>query len=307
MLEDGVLLFLIALPAIIAWAVPQLQKLNGSFLIALKTVPPGIFALFFADKLMNWLYKWYSEYKFENIERFQVSIRVGIPIIIALVTITVSGWLIHKKFRLENQYNPLPSLLMFFPSLFAVSILGFMISMTFFSANGYRYQTEWRSSYLPKKNGVKIAFESKSIHPFLAEYNYRLRFIRNGKTSYQLLFTNYGGKTHFNLYRLKDGRLLFRDKDWDYIVDADNLKVYRLESDGNGEQYIAAIPDEKINSWGGLEKRNGKTFMSIGRHEIPAEKVSGILDGMVYYGCIKSKFYPASVKPEEKVKKMRKL
>ena len=243
MFEAGILLFLVAIPATIAWAVPQLRKQNGSFLIALKTVPAGIFALFFTDELMNWLYKWHYEYKFENIERLNISVRVGVPILIALLAITVKGWIIHKKFRLENRYNPFPSLLMFFPSLFAVSILGFMISMAFFSVNGYQYQNEWRSSYLPEENGVKIAFESQSIHPFLAEYNYRLRFIRNRKTSYQHLFINYGGRTHFNLYRLKDGRLLFRDKDWDYIVDADNFKVCRLESDDCGEQYIAPIPN----------------------------------------------------------------
>ena len=54
MLEDGILLFFIALPAIIAWSVPQLRKRNGSCLIALKTVPAGILALFFADKLLSW-------------------------------------------------------------------------------------------------------------------------------------------------------------------------------------------------------------------------------------------------------------
>jgi hypothetical protein len=45
--------------------------------------------------------------------------------------------------------------------------------------------------------------------------------------------------------------------------------------------------------------------MNMGKHNVPAEDVSGILDGMVYYGCIKDQFYPASEKPEERIKKMR--
>ena len=304
MLEDGIIFFIVFLPAIIAWAVPQLRKQNGNFLIALKTIPTGLLALYLTDKLIAWFYRWLCEYKFENIAKFHISIRLGIPILFALLAITVSGWIIHRKFRVESRYNPLPSLLMFFPYLLAVCILSTMLSFAaLFCGNG-TYQGEWRSSYLPQENGVKIAFEAQSIHVMLAEYNYRLRFIRNGQTSYQLLFTNCGGRTHFNLYRLKDGCLLFRDKDWDYIVDVKNVKVYRLASK-DGKQYIAPVPNEAIHSWGDPEKRNGKIVMQMGEHAVPAEEVPGILDGMFYYGCIKDKFYPVTEKPEEQIKKMR--
>ena len=303
MLEEGILLFFVVLPTIIAWAVPQLRKRNGNFLITLKTVPVGVLTLYLMDKLISWFYRWFCEYKFENIPKFHVSIRVWIPIVIALFAISVSGWIIHKKFRTGSRYNPLPSLLLFFPYLLAVSILGFIISMVMYNANS-AYLEKWRSIYLPKENSVRFVFEQRPIHPILAEYNYRLRFIRDGQTSYQLLFTNCGGKTHFNLYRLQDGRLLFRDKDWDYIVEAKNATVYRLETSG-GKQYIAPVPNEEINSWGGPEERNGKIVMNMGKHNVPAEDVSGILDGMVYYGCIKDQFYPASEKPEERIKKMR--
>ena len=303
MLEEGILLFFVVLPTIIAWAVPQLRKRNGNFLITLKTVPVGVLTLYLMDKLITWFYRWFCEYKFENIPKFHFSIRVWIPIVIALFAISVSGWIIHKKFRTGSRYNPLPSLLLFFPYLLAVSILGFIISMVMYNSNS-AYLEKWRSIYLPKENSVRFVFEQRPIHPILAEYNYRLRFIRDGQTSYQLLFTNCGGKTHFNLYRLQDGRLLFRDKDWDYIVEAKNAKVYRLETSG-GKQYIAPVPNEEINSWGGPEERNGKIVMNMGKHNVPAEDVSGILDGMVYYGCIKDQFYPASEKPEERIKKMR--
>ena len=303
MLQNVILFFLVALPAIIAWSVPQLRKRNGNFLITLKTVPAGIIALFLTDNLVSWFYQWLCEYKFENIP-FHISIRISAPIVIALLVIIGVGWIIHKKYREEKRYNPLPSLLMFFLSLPVISILSFIISMALYFSNDGGYRGEWNSTYLPRENGVKVAFEDQIIHPMLAEYNYRLRFIRNGQTSYQQLFINCGGRTHFNLYRLKDGRLLFRDKDWDYIVDAENLKVYRLESQGE-KQYIAPIPNEEINFWGGPEEINGKIVMQMGKHIVPAEDVSGILDGMVYYGCIKKRFFPAAQMPEEEIKKIR--
>ena len=57
MLEEGILLFFVVLPTIIAWAVPQLRKRNGNFLITLKTVPVGVLTLYLMDKLITWFYR----------------------------------------------------------------------------------------------------------------------------------------------------------------------------------------------------------------------------------------------------------
>jgi len=43
--------------------------------------------------------------------------------------------------------------------------------------------------------------------------------------------------------------------------------------------------------------------MYINSHAIPAEDVTGILDGMSYYGCIQYEFHSAAQKPEEQIKK----
>ncbi|MBR4957772.1 MAG: hypothetical protein IKZ31_08415, partial [Lentisphaeria bacterium] len=60
-----------------------------------------------------------------------------------------------------------------------------------------------------------------------------------------------------------------------------------------------------VHSWGGPYEENGQIMMEMGSFHGPAEEVTGILDGMVYYGCIRDKFYPASAAPEEKIKKLR--
>ena len=44
--------------------------------------------------------------------------------------------------------------------------------------------------------------------------------------------------------------------------------------------------------------------MRMGDRSVPTEDVTGILDGMTYYGCIQDRFYPADQKPEQHIKKM---
>ena len=44
--------------------------------------------------------------------------------------------------------------------------------------------------------------------------------------------------------------------------------------------------------------------MEMGDQTVPAEDVTGILDGMTYYGCIEDRFYPAEKKPEQKIEKI---
>ena len=150
------------------------------------------------------------------------------------------------------------------------------------------------------RTNEKIAFGAKSIHPFLAEYDYKLRFVNAGKRSSQWLFTNTGGRTHFNIYALKDGRFLFRETYWDYLVDPAKHNVSRLVK-FEGKLFAAIIPNENINSWGGPYRRENKIYMDFGKHTVQAEDVSGCLDGMKYRGCILDRFYSAKEKPEQTI------
>ena len=297
-------LFLLLLPAIL-WIVPKTRYCNGSWIIALKTFPIGMIAGILTDDLLNLLIRLISEWRNENIA-FPNWLMFSVPLLAAFLTMILLGLLIDRKFGTEKRYNPLPSILLFI-LLLPIVLLTYTISSIAFNIFEYRikrenYHFEWQSIYLPQKGNTRIVFEQQSIHPFLAEYNYRLRFASGGKTFYQRLFTNCGGRTHFNLYRLKNGSLLFRDKDWDYLVDASKQKVFRLEM-LDGKLYAAEVPNEELHSWGGPEQRNGKTVMQMGKYQVPAEDVTGLLDGMKYYGTIRRKFHSSAKKPEQKITK----
>ena len=297
-------LFLLLLPAIL-WIVPKTRYYNGSWIIALKTFPVGMIAGILTDDLLILLIRLISEWRNENIA-FPNWLMFSMPLLAAFLTMILLGLLIDRKFGTEKRYNPLPSILLFI-LLLPIVLLTYTLSSLAFNIFEYRikrenYHFEWQSIYLPQEGNTRIVFEQQSIHPFLAEYNYRLRFTCEGKTFYHRLFTNCGGRTNFNLYRLKNGAFLFRDKDWDYLVDISKQKVFRLEM-LDGKLYAAEVPNEELNSWGGPEQRNGKIIMHMGKHQVPAEDVTGILDGMKYYGTIRRKFHSAAEKPEQKITK----
>ena len=291
--------FLLILPVVL-WLIPKTRHQNGNWLIALKMVPPGILVFFLIDKLVLKTQFLLSEWM-EIPIIIPFWIRFTIPLIAAFLIIIFGGLFIKRKFGAEKKYNPGPSILLFIilmpPAVIAYSVISFAsIIIT------RDYKGEWRSSWLPPEGNTRIAFQQQSIHPFLAEYNYRLRFTRDGQKFYQMLFTNCGGRTHFNIYRLKDGRFLFRDKDWDYLVDVPKQQVFRLAS-FEDRLYAALVPNEEINSWSGPQRKKGKIVMNMGKHTVPADDVTGVLEGMTYYGCILTRFYPASQKPEMNITK----
>ena len=234
-----------------------------------------------------------------------ILIILAVSLVAAFLVIIPGGLFIKRKFGTEKKYNPFPSILLFVlalpPAIFAATLISCAGDLM-----QSDYEGEWGSIWLPREGNTGIAFQEQSIHPFLAEYNYRLCFSRDGERSYQLLLTNTGGRTLFNVYRLKDGRLLFRDKMWDYLVDVlgPECRVFRVEP-FEDKLYAARIPNEKFDSWAFVpERKDDGIVMEIGEEIVPAEDVTGILDGMTYYGCIQDRFYPAWEKPEQEIKKM---
>ena len=51
-------------------------------------------------------------------------------------------------------------------------------------------------------------------------------------------------------------------------------------------------------------RENDEIVMTMAGQTVPSEDVTGILDGMTYYGCIQDHFYPAEQKPEENISKV---
>ncbi len=305
MLEDIILIFLLLATASILWIVPASRFNNGNWIIAFKTFPLGVIALILSAKLLNALFYYFCEIKMENLQP-AVWINTLIPLAAALAVITGAGFIIKRYCGNGKKYNPLPSFLLFFLSLIPVGIFSFFLSMAimFCSFGSGKYSSEWRTIWLELGTKEKFAFESQSIHPFLAEYNYKIRFVNNGKSTRQRLFVNCGGRTHFNIYKLQDNRFLFRDKDHDYLVDASKQQVSRLAR-FRGKLYAAVMPDEDIVSWSRPYQTPQGIFMDFNHKKVAAQNVEKILENMEYCGCIRDKFYTAKEKPESAIEFMQ--
>lgn len=304
MVDDIIFTILMLILPAVLWIVPETRRNNDNWLIALKTVPLGIVVCYWCGELMSKI-AWIISDRQERDYEPPILIILGVSLIAAFLVIILGGLFIKRKFGTEKKYNPGLSIL-----LFVLALPPAILAATLISCAGDfmqdDYEGEWVSIWLPREGNTGIAFQEQSIHPFLAEYNYRLCFSRDGERSYQFLLTNTGGRTLFNVYRLKDGRLLFRDKMWDYLVDVQGpeCRVLRVEP-FEGKLYAAQIPNELFKSWSFVpERKDDGIVMEIGDHTVPAEDVTGILDGMTYYGCIEDRFYPAEQKPEQKIEKM---
>ncbi len=320
MLADIIFTILMLILPVVLCIVPKTRRNNGNWLIALKTVPLGLIAAGWSGELLLKIAPIISDRQ-ERDFSFPFWLHLAVMLTAAFLVIILGGLFIKRKFGTEKKYNPGPSVLLFFvflpPALILAVAVASVCELGAFlgewgaawngsgrsSATG---ESEWRSMWLPREGNTGIAFQEQSIHPFLAEYNYRLCFSRDGERSYQFLLTNTGGRTLFNVYRLKDGRLLFRDKMWDYLVDVQGpeCRVFRVEP-FEGKLYAARIPNELFKSWSFVPRReNDEIVMVMGDQAVPAEDVTGILDGMTYFGCIEDRFYPAGEKPELEIKKM---
>ncbi len=301
MTTDIIIIALLLIFAAIWWVIPKTRRSVNNWVIGLKTFPLGLIALTLTGNLVQFAAKYWSELHLKNVA-IPLGVKLAIPLAAALVVIVVAGIYLKRRGNDGKKYNPLPSISLFILAVIPTGILGFFISLalTFSSRGIQNYHADWQTLWLELGTREKVAFEQQSIHPFLAEYNYRLRFVADGETARQMLFVNTGGRTHFNIYKLADGRFLFRDKDWDYIVDVPAQQVQRLAL-FEGKLYAATIPNAEITSWSGPYRIGDKFFMDFGSHRAPATEVTGILDNMRYCGCIKDNFYPAAELPETKI------
>lgn len=306
MLVDIILTVLLLILPTVLWIVPKTRRNNDNWLIAKKIVPLGIIALYWSDALLGKIARDISERQERDID-ISNWIGLAVPLIAAFLVIIPGGLFIKRKFGTEKKYNPGPSILLFFlllPTVFiADMILSFVVCVFGFADSDHK--GDWRISWLPREGNTGIAFQAQPIHPFLAEYNYRICFSRDGEKTYRYLLTNTGGRTIFYLYRLKDGRLYFRYKDCDYLVDAQGpeCRVLRLEP-FEDRLYAAQVPNVEIDTWSGPFRKNDEIVMEMGGQTVPAEDVTGILDGMTYYGRIWDRFYPAEKKTEQKIEKV---
>ncbi len=298
--------FLASVPAVL-WAVPEMRQRAGNWMAAWKTVPLGCLCVFFVPTLIYGIFEFIGA-RWELLAfRSSGLLFLGVTVAGLAVGIWLIVWLtrfIRRRYRAEERYSWVVFVLLFLLLGGGTIILSVAITMAQYSrslGDPANYHGSWRTYRLPSEGGVGLAFEERSIHPFLAEYDYRLRFRRDGKNEYRDLQTNTGGRTFFNIYRLRDGRLYFTDKDHDYIVDAAKGEVLCVHHDKD-KSYAAPYPEGKADSWGWSVSNGSATFL-YGDHHIIALPVTDALTDASYYGCIRTDFHPAAEMPEQLVDK----
>ena len=296
-------LWLALVPAVL-WAVPRTRRMTGDWMTALRNVPPGCLVTFLLPVLAYFCLDFLG-----NEKELFVLRRVWYPfwsgvfsILAGLGLIAFLNRISHCKHPPERKTSFLPYVAVYVFYAVTAIVLSNLISFAVMMRNVSGFRGNWRTSLLPPENGVRVAFQQAAIHPFLAEYDYRLRFRSGSSEEYRALQTNTGGRTHFNLYRLKDGRLLFSDKDHDYLVDVPSRKIeYLFRHDGR----FYAVPYEhhEFRSCGRLESGGAVEFTFDGKTVKASPVDPALLEGKTYYGCLTDDFYSASEKGETPVEK----
>ena len=305
-----IVISLLLLPAAILWAVPKTRRSGGDFAIAWKCVPLGCGTMLLIPSLLNlaaWLLAEYCGFPYQVASSKAVffgmlvlGLAAGSAVLIKLKNYC---WKRHPS---EQSRSNAPIVAVFIAMLVilpVILVVGTVISFSITLKSGENYHGPWRTYKIVHEYGTELAFQERSIHPFLAEYDYRFRFRKDGAETFRDLWVNTGGRTYFNVFRLKNGRLLFSDKDNDYIVEVKSRKVYMLEKIDN-VYYAGLLPEGKFNSFGYSQgQESGKVQLHIGNRFVDAEPVTDQLADPKYIGCITTGFFSASEKPYQPVEK----
>lgn len=304
MWDDIIIYVLLGAAPALLWSFPKTRRMTGSWMTALKTVPTGCLVMILLPTIIgiiiNFINDRWKLFPYHGTTIGFLSTAVGLlSIAVGIWLIIYLAGLIWRKYEAVGKRSRLPFVFLFVVQVIGCWVLSVALPIVQYMIQKENYHKSWRAYPVPVEGNTKIAFEQCSIHPFLAEYKYRLRFDRDGKTTYCNLVINTGGKTYFNVYRLRDGRFYLVDKGGDYIVDPAKAEVQYVFRD-NGKLYAAPYSQGEFNCWGhGTE--NGKMFFDLDKQKYEAYLLSDELDGKTYYGCITYDFYPAAEKPESPI------
>ena len=309
MLVEIIVFGLLLLPAAVLWLIPKTRRSGGNAVTAWKCVPPGCGVMLLTPVVMDIVDRLMMKYGSLTFRLLSPLLLFGL---VLLLTVPAGVAVIRKLKNYCRKHYPSDQpesggqfYLVFIALLIAVpvvTVIGEVISFSVMLRSGEGYRGPWRDYPVVHEYGTELAFQERSIHPFLAEYDYRFRFRKDGRGTYQDLWTNTGGRTYFNVFRLKNGRFLFSDKDSDYLVDLKERKVFMLK-ESDGLVYAAPMPPGPFD-WGtGVFLEKGRYYIEIGKHRVEAHPVSDQLADPKYIGCITNRFHAASEKPYRPVEK----
>lgn len=251
-METLLIIGILLLPPLVLWRCKRFCEKHPST-IPFRTVPFGCLTMLVVAVLLEdavfWLFKTVLERNIPHaVSSWGGPISELLAIVLGLAVIVVlSKRLVKGREAPSGCLYP-----MVFAGLAAIAtaISVFFAVFDFASPPGPRDSDKeaaaWSTIFLPKLQDCPIAFEQRPTHPFLAEYDYRIRLGERDDPAYFQLWPNTGGRTYINVYRVADDKLLLKDKDASYLVDLSRRQVYLARYErgaGESEQEIhSAIP-----------------------------------------------------------------
>ena len=189
-----VVLFLL-LPALVLWAVPKTRRSAGDAVTAWKTVPFGcVTMLVLPNLLAAILFALGSalhlpESRPVNAALSLVLMIVGVGVGIRVITLLKNY--IRKRYGTEETAPPESKKPYYFAFGCLAAVLIFLVLVPFiwFMSTGNLFLGRWRTYPVVTEHGTELAFQERPIHPFLAEYEYRVRFRKDGAENYPLVLT----------------------------------------------------------------------------------------------------------------------
>ena len=102
MLDDLIFTILMLILPVVLWIVPKTRRNNDNWLIALKTVPPGILVFYWCGELVSKI-AWIISERQERDYKPPIWIILAIALIAALLVIIPGGLFIKRKFGTEKK------------------------------------------------------------------------------------------------------------------------------------------------------------------------------------------------------------
>ena len=292
--------------------------------VAFRTVPIGCLTMFLLTVLLGVAVSWFyhSILKIKPLESGSLgvdSLEVLLILLLAVpagiaVIVFLSERYTRQKERPHGCLYPL------------VFIGALMVALTISCISTWSYllfdvnqDSNWSPIPLPQFPDCVVLFEQRPSHPFLAEYDYRIRLESGDGSVIFRLWPNTGGRTFVNVYQLAEDKLLLKDKDTSYLVDTTQKQVYLIDLQDDSSKYLGtsisfAVPlsSKRISSLGrsipflqseSLKKTDSpEQYLSVTfadnttAHAVPYE---ADLQNRKYIGCIMDySFYTPDEQPE---------
>ncbi|MBQ7651918.1 MAG: hypothetical protein IJS15_13220 [Victivallales bacterium] len=285
--------------------------------VAFGSVPLGCLTMIFVPALISMLFYFIANRMETNPPAWLQTLLELFRYLLGIVLgIAVIAYLAGRFSSEESIRSPLT-----FVGVFALLIIvggAISIALTGFHEGTGNRDSSWHPIYLPKLQDVRVAFEQRPTHPFLAEYDYRLCLRKGDEKRYFNLWPETGGRTYISVYMLDDGRMFLRWKsnspDWGYlyVIDAAGVQVHVLMIDemygktvkkgddakeAEAVHYAVPLSSKAIRTMGSRDNIIDVTFDD-------GTTVVGVpfdinLDSRKYIGCIKDySFYTPAQEPE---------